>query len=302
MSPSEPRKRGKTTCKTCDEKVSGTKRFWCLSCGVVLHMTPECTDFSASVVKSFQGVTRNVLFFCNLCAENDRETLIQDVYATRMNRLEEENNHKLQAIQDKLDEYKMNVSDTYAPVVALKKETKNIALKLEQPVQVKAFESKVAEPRGLRLRGIPEMSGIPPDKAFKKDMEKVESVFEFLAGKKCNVRSQKTVGQFKDVSPKPRTLIVQVDNEECRTLLLKASRELKKHRELWGPVFLSKELTIEELKTENETLRMRKVKIDQGVPREKLRIRNLKLEMQNDQGIWEKVYDNVADSAEAPSA
>lgn len=302
MSPSEPRKRGMTTCKTCDEKVSGTQRFWCFSCGVVLHMTPECTGFSASVVKSFQEVTRNVLLLCNLCAENERETLIQDVYATRMNRLEEENNHKLQAIQDKLDEYKMNVSDTYASVVALKKETKNIASKLEQPVQVKAFESKVAEPRGLRLRGIPEMSGIPPDKAFKKDMEKVESVFEFLAGKKCNIKSLKRVGQFKDLSPKPRTLIVQVDNEACRTLLLKASRELKNYRELSGPVFLSKELTIEELKTENESLRMRKVKIDQGVPREKLRIRNLKLEMQNDQGIWEEVYDNVADSAEAPSA
>ena len=53
MSPSEPRKRGMTTCKTCDEKVSGTKRFWCFSCGVVLHMTPECTGFSTSVVKSF---------------------------------------------------------------------------------------------------------------------------------------------------------------------------------------------------------------------------------------------------------
>ena len=291
-----------TTCKTCDEKVSGTQRFWCFSCGVVLHMTPECTGLSASVVKSFQEVTRNVLLLCNLCAENERETLFQDVYATRMNRLEEENNHKLQAIQDKLDEYKMNVSDTYASVVALKKETKNIALKLKQPVQVKAFESKFAEPRGLRLRGIPEMSGIPPDKAFKKDMEKVEIVFEFLAGKKCNVKSLKRVGQFKDLSPKPRTLIVQVDNEACRTLLLKASRELKSYRELSGPVFLSKELTIEELKTENESLRMRKVKIDQGVPKEKLRIRNLKLEMPNDQGIWEEVYDNVADSAEAPSA
>ena len=89
-----------------------------------------------------------------------------------MNRLEEENNHKLQAIQDKLDEYKMNVSDTYSSVVPLKKETKNIDLKLQQPVQAKAFESKVAERRGLRLRDIPEMSGIPPDKAFKKTMEK----------------------------------------------------------------------------------------------------------------------------------
>ena len=219
-----------------------------------------------------------------------------------MNRLEEGNNYKLQAMQDKLHEYKMNFSDTYSSVVALKKETKNIASKLEQPVQVKAFESKVAEPRGLRLRGIPERSGIPPDKAFKKDMEKVESVFEFLAGKKCNVKSLKRVGQFKDLSPKPRTLIVQVDDEACRTLLLKASRELKNYRELSGPVFLPKELTIEELKTENETPRMGKVKIDQGVPREKLRIRNLKHEMQNDQGIWEDVYHNVADSAEAPSA
>ena len=56
------------------------------------------------------------------------------------------------------------------------------------------------------------------------------------------------------------------------------------------------------LKTENESLRMRNLKIDQGVPRQKLCIRNLKLEMQNDQGIWEEVYDNVADIAEAPSA
>ena len=103
MSPSEPRKRGMTTCKTCDEKVSGTQRFWCFSCGVVLHMTPECTGFSASVVKSYQELTRNVLLLCNLCAENERETLIQDAYATRMNPLEEKNNHKLQAIQDKLD-------------------------------------------------------------------------------------------------------------------------------------------------------------------------------------------------------
>ena len=126
--------------QTCDEKISGTQRFWCFSCGVVLHMTPECTGFSASVVKSFQEVTRNVLLLCNLCAEKERETLIQDVYATRMNRLEEENNNKLQAMQDNIDEYKMNVSDTYASVVALKKETKKIALKLEQPVQVKAIE------------------------------------------------------------------------------------------------------------------------------------------------------------------
>ena len=218
-----------------------------------------------------------------------------------MNRFEEENNHKLQAKQDKLDEYKMNVSDRHASVVALKKETKNVALKLEQPVKVNAFESKVAEPRGLRLRGNPEMSGIPPDEAVKKDMEKVESVFDFLAGKKCNVKSLKRVGQFKDLSPKPRTLIVQVDKEACRTLLLKALRDLENYRELSGPVFLSKELTIEELKTENDSLKKRKVKIDQGVPREKLRSRNLKLEMQKDQGIWEEVYDNVADSAEAPS-
>ena len=111
-----------------------------------------------------------------------------------------------------------------------------------------------AEPRGLRQRGIPEMSGIPLDKAFKKDMEKLESVFEFLAGKKCNVKSVKRLAQFQDLSPKPRTLIVQVDNEACRTLLLKASRELKIYRELSGPVFLSKERTIEELKTENESL------------------------------------------------
>ena len=302
MRPSEPRKRGMTTCKTCHENVSGTKRFWCFSCGVVLHMTPECPGFSASVVKNFQEVTRNVLLLCNFCAENEREALIQDVYATKMNRLEEESNHKLQAIQDKLDEYKRNVRDTYASVVALKKETKNSSLKPEKPVQVTAFGSKVAEPRGLRPRGILEMSGIPPDKAFKKNMEKVETVFEFLAGRKRNVKSLKRVRQFQDLSPKPRTLIVQVDNEACRTLLLKASRELKIYRELLGPVFLWKELTIEELKTENESLRMRKVKIDQGVPREKLRIRNLKLAMQNDQGIWEEVYDNVADSAEAPSA
>ena len=140
------------------------------------------------------------------------------------------------------------------------------------------------------------MSGIPLHKAFKKDKEKVESGFEFFAVKKCNVISFKRVGQFKDLSPKPRTLIVQVDNEACRTLWLKASRELKIFREL------PKELTIEELKTENESLRMRKVKIDQRVLREKLRIRNLKLEMQNDQGIWEEIYDKVADSAEAPSA
>ena len=167
---------------------------------------------------------------------------------------------------------------------------------------MKASESKVAEPRGLRLRGIPEMSGIPPDKAFTKDMEKVESVFEFLAGKKGNVKSLKRFDQLKDLSPKPRTLIVQVDNEACRTLLLSALRELKNYRELSGPVFLSKKHTIEELKTENKSLRMRKVKIDQGVRREMLRIRNLKPEMQNDQGIWEDVYENVADSAEAPSA
>ena len=196
----------------------------------------------------------------------------------------------------------MNVSDNYASVVALKKETKNIASKLELPVQLKAFESKVAEPRGLQLRGIPEMSGIPPDKAFRKEMEKVESVFEFLPGKKCNVKILKRVGQFKDLSLKPRTLIVQVDKEACRTLLLKASQELKNYRELSEPLFLLKELTIEELKNENESLRMRKVKNDQGVPRKKLRIRNLNFEMQNDQGIWEEVYDNVADSAEAPSA
>ena len=142
------------------------------------------------------------------------------------------------------------------------------------------------------------MSGIPPDKAFKKDMEKVESVFEFLAGMKCNVKSLKRVGQFKDLSPKPRTLIVQVDNEAYTSV-----EGLTRTEDL--PRIVGTSVSLERAynrRAENESLRMRKVKIDQEVPWEKLHIRNLKLEMQIDQGIWEEVYDNVADSAEAPSA
>ena len=86
----------------------------------------------------------------------------------------------------------------------------------------------------------------------------------------CNVTDTKRLGKFSE--NKHRTLVVRIEGEYAKRLILLSLRKLKDYGK---PVFISKESNPEEQAKENEMLQMRRTFINQGTSAKILRIRNL---------------------------
>ena len=66
------------------------------------------------------------------------------------------------------------------------------------------------------------------------------------------------------------------------------------------PVFISKELNPEEQKIENELLQKRREMLKNGINKNQIRIRNLKLEQYNDKK-WDDIDSNLSNPSDNAS-
>ena len=102
----------------------------------------------------------------------------------------------------------------------------------------------------------------------------------------CNVTDIKRQGKFSE--NKHRPLVVKIDNDYAKRLILLSLRKLKVYGK---PAFISKELNPEEQAKEKEMLQMRKTLMNQGTSAKFLRVRNLVLQKLTDKN-WVDLDSN----------
>ena len=129
---------------------------------------------------------------------------------------------------------------------------------------------------GIRFRGIPELNSKSIRERYGHDLKEVKAIIKHLEVF-CNVTDIKRTGKFSE--HKHRTLVVKIDSDYAKRLILLSLRKLKDYGK---PVFISKELNPEEQAKENENLQMRRTLINQGTSAKILRKRNLVLQKLTD--------------------
>ena len=126
---------------------------------------------------------------------------------------------------------------------------------------------------GIRIRGIEEMKSKDSRKRHEHDLEEVNKLFAFLTIN-AEVTDFKRLGKFEEDASKPRTITVKLSNDWQKRLILVSLAKLKHYEKT---VYVSKELSPNELLAENKLLKQRRELIDNGIPPRDLRIRELKL-------------------------
>ena len=127
----------------------------------------------------------------------------------------------------------------------------------------------------FRIQGIAE----DPDKTIDQDLVpttgKVKNILQSF-NVNTEITSRKRLGKFDKTRIKPRTLLVTVRNEYDKKLIMAKSvenREVLTEESIYFLPALSKADVIKE----NQVLKKRRELLDEGVPREKLKIRNFEL-------------------------
>ena len=138
---------------------------------------------------------------------------------------------------------------------------------------------------GIRFRGIPELNSKSTRDRYEHELKEVKAIIKHLKVF-CNVTDFKRLGKFSE--NKHRTLVVKIDSDYAKRLILLSLRKLKDYSKR---VFISKELNPEEQAKENEMLQMRRTLINQGTSAKSLRIRDLVLQKLTDKN-WVDLGSN----------
>lgn len=294
------------TCKTCYDPIPAKEFiFTCISCEDTLHMRPKCTAMSAATINALIEVNLNVLLICNTCVANNRRDIILKTARQNQSRASspEPLIEELKEIKDSLSEKITNEFTT------IKTEWENLKKDLvnwkttstaKNTEATKPKPDKQPPPSGVRIRGIPEFKP-PPNLNIENesqpsyvardhaeyDRKEVEAILAYLKVD-CEITNCRRLGKYQ--ADKTRTIIVDIDNEWNKRLLLMSLAKLRNYH---IPVYISRELTREEQHIENGLLKRRKDLIDiDKVNRKELKIQNLKL-MQLDNGIWKELVAPV---------
>ena len=222
------------------------------------------------------------MLLCSSCHENNvRDRFIRNFTQSKLTeKLEElDINEKLlnmenrltQIVEKKVDEALRNtcekVEKTYSTV--LTGNNKN-AVPKEQQNRTNHNINQC-----IRIQGIAE----DPQKSKAENLvptnEEVKKILE-IVDVQPNIVEMKRLGKFDEKRTKPRTLLLTVANHHEARLVL--AKSLEKRTQLSErKIFLSPALTKEDAAKENQILKKRRELITEGVPKEKLRIRNLEL-------------------------
>ena len=276
-------------CKTCKRTNNANeKSYKCVACGCQMHLDPTCTGLSTVAINGIKELGQLAMLLCNTCVENnERDNFIRNRCDLKIEeKLEKlDINEKLNKIENnlaKLVDRKVQeaitrtcqkVEENYA-TIATKNATK-AAIPPGTETKASVIENTHNTERSFRIQGISE----DPEKSRNENLiptnEKVNEVLKCL-GVNPQVFEMKRLGKFNKDRTKPRTLLVTLaTSHEVRLVLAKSverRNELKSQN-----VFISQALSKDEAIKESLCLEKRRELLEEGVPREKLKIRNFEL-------------------------
>ena len=129
---------------------------------------------------------------------------------------------------------------------------------------------------GIRVRGIQENESKSPDERLHADMNSIEEILCYLKVEDKRLCKVTRIGKY-NPEKGPRTILINLESPISKELVLKSAFRFKNFSRR---VFISDELTPEQLKIENECLRKRRLLIDNHMfPNTDVRVRNLVVEI-----------------------
>ena len=281
-----------TNCKSCNLKVGPPKNaFVCYFCGYSMHMNQTCTGFEEDQFKVLVELKQNLLMVCNDCKSKKSQAPSNSAAVKNNN---DDLAATVKSLEKRMSDFLLSMEKSAAAVEDLKTEVANIKKPATETnctgsyasvVGNKAPGKRVYKPAkdslSIRIKGLPEPEDGMEDKL--KDREKVKRILDHL-----DIRSSLTkltrVGQ-PNPDKGPRTVIIDLDNDLDKEVMIKSAHKLKTYTKLNSTIFISQELTKEDMAKENEALKLRRDLIKKGVVSQTLRIRNLKLQ-QLVEGVW----------------
>ena len=249
---SETRSKSHETCKTCRKEIGNTDTtFYCIACGVFMHLTTPCTGISKEGINGIVEIGQNIMLLCNDCVtRNRRDDVMDSLINTRRQ-------PELAAKLTFLDE-KAELNKTVAEIEdGFKKDTSKI-----QPSPLKTNPTLSYD--GIRIRGLSRSKALTPRARHENDMEEVNKIFGFL-NVECEIIDLRRLGSYEEAktSGKDRTIIVDLANPWQKCIIFLSPYKLKDYGK---PVYIIRELNHDERTIENEIPKQRRDLIKKGTP------------------------------------
>ena len=273
-------------CKTCKKSIpSSEKTNVCVSCNCHMHFTPECTALKTAAISGIKELGVNVIILCNKCVENiERDNFkrgralasVSEKLST-LDKLKNMEKRLTDLVDQKVVEAMKTtcekVEETYAAVVAAEKSTETSKTNASHKVGKGKLNHNISQ--SLRIQGVREDPSKSKGENLVPTNAEVNGILDTM-GVKTSIVELRRLGMFNAERKKPRTLLVTLPNEHEARLTLAKSHE---HREMLKQKAVSKlpALSKEDALKENLILKKRRELLDEGVPAEKLKIRNLEL-------------------------
>ena len=222
--------------KTCSTNIeSKSAVFHCVACGNNIHLTTKCTGMSTEAIFGISSIINNVLLVCQSCVDLKKKDLIIEQLANSRD------NEKIKKIHTEIEELRAEIKANNLSLKTELHEIKKTFGKTTPPVEPKlpkepSYKKPVNKEQydGIRFRGTPELNSKSTRDRYEHDLKELKAIKKHLKVF-CNITDIKRLGKFSE--NKHRTLVVKIDSDYAKRLILLSLRKLKDYGK---PVFISK--------------------------------------------------------------
>ena len=272
-----------------------------------MNLEGTCTGLTNTAINGIKDLGLNAMLLCDTCVtNNERENFIKCRTMMQINEKIEKESEGIQARLKRMEKRLMALVDekvenaakttceklekSYADVLSVKP-VKSMKTKTGAGKEVKHEIHHIIN-KSFRIQGIREDPEKSKGENFVPTTEKVHEVLNKL-GVKPQIEEIKRLGKYSKERIKSKTLIITLSTEHEEGLVLAKSFE-KRDALRDEKIYLLPALSKEDAMKENLCLKRRRELLDEGAPKEKIKIR--KFELFND-GKKEMIEAEQADDA-----
>ncbi|XP_014676496.1 PREDICTED: uncharacterized protein LOC106816407 [Priapulus caudatus] len=165
----------------------------------------------------------------------------------------EEKVNELMSFKDKLTQENDKVTKTYASIVKNLSETKNPVAATPAPTNdrqnpiniIDEYNDRERRKNNLIVTGIEESKSLDPNMRKEDDNKVIKKIMETLKVNDVVITKTIRLGAKKDPGDKPRLLLVALDDNKKKRVILSHAKELRELEE-WNTVYISPDLTRKE--------------------------------------------------------
>ena len=210
-----------------------------------MHFTKDCTGFEDAQIKVLVELKENLLMVCIGCKpkkfSNFRSTEEKSAMAANIKALEA----KTSDFMKTMEQSAIKVDELKAEMTKLKTDSQPLSNSYASKVGAatagrRTFDNTPKQSLGTRIKDVPEA---PDDTTvwLQDDKKNVLDILDQL-GVEAKLTKLTRLGQ-KDPKKGPRTIIINIDNELEKEVMVKSAQKLKWYSRIPNPVFISHELS-----------------------------------------------------------